>query len=250
MAKRFTDTEKFKKPWVRALPVDYKLFWIYLLDACNHAGIWDVELEVANIRLGTSVTLEGIAEYFKGRVCFLENGGKLLITAFLEFQYGNLNPDNKVHESILSMLLKAGADVAPYLAPNLGLLGNPQGPLDKDKEKDKDKKTKNSTLIYTSIKEEFDHFLNSEFLEVFTAFLEFRKQIRKPATKHAQRLIMLKLKKVDVPTSIAMLNQSIERGWTGVFGVSSFTRPAGPSERPISKGGTIPDAIFNKMEVK
>ena len=51
MAKRFTDTEKWKKGFVRNLPPAYKLLWLYMLDDCDNAGVWQVEVEVASIRL-------------------------------------------------------------------------------------------------------------------------------------------------------------------------------------------------------
>ena len=48
MSKRFTDTDKWKKQWFRKLKNDNKVFWMYLLDQCNHAGIWEVDFELAN----------------------------------------------------------------------------------------------------------------------------------------------------------------------------------------------------------
>ena len=52
MAKRFTDTEKWKKPFIRGLQGAYKLLWLYICDDCDHAGIWQVDIEVAQIRIG------------------------------------------------------------------------------------------------------------------------------------------------------------------------------------------------------
>ena len=42
MAKRFTATDKWGDPWFCGLSVSDRMFWIYLLDACDHAGIWQV----------------------------------------------------------------------------------------------------------------------------------------------------------------------------------------------------------------
>ena len=47
MAKRFTDTDKWKKKWFRELKPISKCFWSYLLDNCNHAGIWEVDISLA-----------------------------------------------------------------------------------------------------------------------------------------------------------------------------------------------------------
>ena len=66
MAKRFTDTEKWKKPFIRGLEGAYKLLWLYICDDCDHAGIWQVDLEVASIRIGEPLCLpkaiESLAE--------------------------------------------------------------------------------------------------------------------------------------------------------------------------------------------
>ena len=35
MAKRFTDTDKWKKGFIKRLPAKYKLLWLYILDDCN-----------------------------------------------------------------------------------------------------------------------------------------------------------------------------------------------------------------------
>ena len=52
MAKRLTDTEKYRKKFFRNLPGAYKLFWDFLYHECNHAGIWHVDFDVAQIYLG------------------------------------------------------------------------------------------------------------------------------------------------------------------------------------------------------
>ena len=59
MAKRFTDTDKWKKGFIRNLPSKYKLLWLYILDDCNHAGIWDTDFEVASIRIGSKINETG-----------------------------------------------------------------------------------------------------------------------------------------------------------------------------------------------
>ena len=43
MAKRFTDTDKWKKGFMKSLSTKYKLLWLYIVDDCNHAGIKGVD---------------------------------------------------------------------------------------------------------------------------------------------------------------------------------------------------------------
>ena len=75
MAKRFTDNEKWQKRFFRDLPMEYKLLWIYILDDCNHAGIWDVDLEVAGIRIGDKhFDLESVAATFYEQIVVFKDG--------------------------------------------------------------------------------------------------------------------------------------------------------------------------------
>jgi len=115
MAKRFTDTEKWKKKWIRNLSLEHKLFWMYLLDDCNHAGIWDVDMDVANIRLGTKLDEETILEEFSEKIASLDDGRKWFIPKFIEFQYdGELNPDNRAHASVIKHLKSQGIDYSQF----------------------------------------------------------------------------------------------------------------------------------------
>lgn len=105
MAKRFTDNEKWKKRFFRDLPMEYKLLWIYILDDCNHAGIWDVDLEVAGIRIGYKhFDLESVAATFYEQIVVFKDGDKWFIPDFICFQYGVLNPNSRVHQSVIQLL--------------------------------------------------------------------------------------------------------------------------------------------------
>ena len=87
MAKRFTETEKWKDPWFSELTNDYKLIYYYLLDSCDHAGIFQLNLRRLNFDCNTSITLPELLETLKGRVVQLSDD-KLIITKFMYFQYG------------------------------------------------------------------------------------------------------------------------------------------------------------------
>lgn len=125
MAKRMTDTEKWKKPFFKSLPAEYKLFWIYLTDDINHAGIWEVDKEIAELRLGTKLSLDKALGLFKERVVVFDNGTKWFLPDFIKFQYGILNEGNKVHRSVIILLKKYN-----LLDDSRGLLA----PKDKDKD--------------------------------------------------------------------------------------------------------------------
>ena len=135
MAKRFTDTGKYKKAFIRSLPGPYKLLWDYLYHDCDHAGIWQKDFQIAQIYLGPDMPIDEkkALELFnkdEQRIVSLNGGSKWFIRPFIEFQYGPLNPENKVHFSILTILEKEGIK---------GLASPLQGAKEKDKEKDKER---------------------------------------------------------------------------------------------------------------
>lgn len=134
MAKRFTDSRKWDDPWFRKLPCQYKAFFIFLIDKCDHAGIWKVDFESAEFHIGEKLNKDEIIKIMDGRIIELKE--KWFIPKFINFQYqvssvAELNPENRVHKSVIDLLKKEGAIK--------GLKSPLQGCKDKDKDKDKDK---------------------------------------------------------------------------------------------------------------
>lgn len=130
MSKRFTDTNKWDQPWFRKLTPKMKCVWSYLCDRCDHAGVWEIDIETLCYFIGEDVSLAEIQSFFENRI-EVTSDNKMIIQAFIDFQYGSLNPDNRVHQSVISRLEK--------IAPNKVLTSSLNGAKDKDKEKDKDK---------------------------------------------------------------------------------------------------------------
>ena len=142
MAKRFTDTDKWKKPFIRGLEAPYKLLWFYILDDCDHAGIWIVDLEIASIRCGHTFNEKDVLKIFNGQVDVVRKGEIWFIRDFIDFQYGTLNPENRAHKSVLDRLKKY--KIKPLISPL-------QGAKDKDKDKDTD-------IDKEKRKEQFENF--------------------------------------------------------------------------------------------
>jgi hypothetical protein len=109
MAKRFTDSEKWKKPWWRRLSLKSKLTWQYLVDNCDHAGIWSADYELASFQIGMPIDEAAMLSEFEGRVEKIDDD-KLFIPSFLEFQYGELRDNNTVHISVAKTLAKHGIE--------------------------------------------------------------------------------------------------------------------------------------------
>jgi hypothetical protein len=143
MAKRFADTNKYKKPFIRSLPGAYKLLWDFLYLDCDHAGIWIVDFDVAQMYIGSDMKIsrEEALKFFNTeevRIFEFDGKKKWFIIPFIEFQYGRLSEKNKAVSSVITILKKYG-----FLDEDLHLTIPPSSPLqgakDKVKEKDKDK---------------------------------------------------------------------------------------------------------------
>jgi hypothetical protein len=139
MAKRFTDTEKWKKPFIRSMPGAYKLLWIYICDDCDHAGVWQVDIEVAQIRLGETITEKLAIEIFGDKIKVFDGGSKWFIPSFIEFQYpSGLSENNKAHAGVIKILEKyklLEKEIKPLTSP---LQGDKEMVMDKEMDKDEE----------------------------------------------------------------------------------------------------------------
>lgn len=139
MAKRFTDSTKWNDNWFSNLTDKEKLTWIYILDTCDHAGIWEKNLRVLNFHIGSTYVEGELNKIFLGK--FVEIRDKWFIPNFIKFQYGKgfLTSKQLAVISARELLLEEG-----FIQENSnGSLTLKQG-LDKgyvtlkDKEEDKD----------------------------------------------------------------------------------------------------------------
>ena len=146
--KRFTESSKWNDPWFRKLSLTHKLYWLWLLDNCDCAGIIEPDLELARFMLGASEGLPSPKEAFGDRI--EQAGEKFLILKFIRYQYGDsLNPANNAHRGVLKRLessefkgmkhLFDSKNKESKLAPSEGLVRSCQAPQDKEQDKDKDK---------------------------------------------------------------------------------------------------------------
>jgi hypothetical protein len=151
MAKRFTDSDKWKKAWFRKLTPAYKCFWVYLLDNCTNAGIWDVDFESASFHVGEDLNALEVMQVFQKQYLPFALGKRWFVIDFIDFQYGELKSSSNAHIAVINALKKQGLyetylnhrklieDVECENQSVSGDLGrDPRGVLDKDQDKDKD----------------------------------------------------------------------------------------------------------------
>lgn len=111
MAKRFTSTDIWEEDWFLELPLEYKLFWFYILSACDQAGLFKINVRSFCSLNNVEIDIDKAYQlYNKGKNRLRKvNGSNWLIEDFFHFQYGqNLNLNNRVHQSIERLYGKHG----------------------------------------------------------------------------------------------------------------------------------------------
>lgn len=222
MAKRFTDTNKYKKPFIRGLQGAYKLFWDYLYHDCDHAGIWIVDFEIAQTYLGSDMKInkDKALKFFNSdeiRVIEIENGKKWFLPSFIEFQYGQLSENNRAHNSIISILTKLNLinqdlSIKPLTSP---LQGAMEMEMDMDKEMDMDmvkekKGEKINEIIYP--------FETERFISIWSTWLLYRKEKKINYKGIVSEQSALKaLSEFDEDFAISLIERSMGNGWQGLI---------------------------------
>ena len=151
MAKRFIDTELFRQGWFRKLPPALKSAWIYLITNCDHAGVYEPDLELMSFCVGTKITKEDIIKHLGDQISELNGGGKWFLHKFIGYQYGELREVNNAHKGVLKVLSKYNIE----LGACKGLSRPSVASQDKDKDKDKDKSKDKDIKSMKSINKEY-----------------------------------------------------------------------------------------------
>ena len=157
MSKRFTETSIWDEDWFLEMPKEYKIFWFYLKDKCNHAGIWKPNLILFESTVKCKIDLNKAIEIFNKNKCRCQilNSGHWFILDFFVFQYGStFNSLNRVHKSIQDIYNQE--DI--ILTSIRGLKDLKDGVKDKDKDKD-------ITTINKKTPEEKKKILTKRYLE-------------------------------------------------------------------------------------
>lgn len=110
MAKRYIDTNFFKSPFVRSLPIEIKAIYCFIICDCEGSGVWSVDPEVASLYVGANVTIEDLQSHFidTGKAIDLGNG-KWFFIDFIDHQYPKgLSRTNPAHNNFIAELESYG----------------------------------------------------------------------------------------------------------------------------------------------
>ena len=211
MAKRFSDTEIWRKDWYLDLSIKQKLLLKFLFDNCDCAGIYEISYRTLKYCFNEEITrndFEGLKQ-----IRFIDDN-TIFIEDFIKFQYNceisDLRPDYRVHKGIISKLNKYG--ILETL--NKGLCNTYKSVLDKEKDKDNivtynyQTDTIDIDKVYFQ-KKKFDPYINP----IKTFFIEEYSKIfgNKPmlSNQDCNRLVELSADNSDIreliPIAIARL---------------------------------------------
>ena len=185
MPKRYTDTDKWKKIWFRKLKNDHKVFWMYVLDQCDHAGIWEVDFELASY-FCNGIKESEIRDTFVKQYHEFDDGKRWFIKDFIEFQYRGLDESNRVHNSVITILKRHGLYkvLISFLHEAKDKDIYKEQLKDKDKDKEKGKNSKKNQL--KKIESELN-ILQAEFdaVDVSIEFDKFQDYLKANGKRYA-----------------------------------------------------------------
>ena len=137
MGKRFTEDTKWRDAWFARLSHIDKLKWLYLCDACDCAGVFDIVAQNDTAALGERIDWDAFILTSEGRVVRL-SADKLWLVRFIDFQYPRgLKSTVKAHKPIFRSIERHGLPVASD--GSVESCKSPKGVQDTDKETETDK---------------------------------------------------------------------------------------------------------------
>ena len=191
MSKRFHDTDIWDEDWYLDMPLEYRSFWFYVKDKCDHAGIWRPNVRRFNADIDNKIDLEDALSFFntdKERVVELESG-HWMIKDFVTFQYGkNLNLNNRVHLSVFNRLNDLEVNLGSIRGLNEVKKGSSRPQVEvkegvKDKDKDKDKViVKDISNIIKLFKKDVSSFKEYP-KELLDEFFDYWSELNRSKTK-------------------------------------------------------------------
>lgn len=103
MAKRYTDSEKWKDSWFKKLPIEIKTLWLFMLDTCSSIGIWQNQFDEFKLYTGYDCSASDIVTYMSDRV-IIHGEDSFFIHKFISYQYDVLYENHPIHAKYIKEL--------------------------------------------------------------------------------------------------------------------------------------------------
>lgn len=172
MAKRFISTELFDDEWFAELDQESKIFWIYYLTKCDHAGLLKNNKRLIEFQCGIK-SLDTVIKQLANRIIKVTET-LFFCPKFLDFQYpGFPECEFRAAKSAKDILLKNGIDYHELKKVDKELANSYGNGISKGKSKSNG--NGNGKITGRAKKIEVPEF--PEYQECMTAYFEFFKKL-------------------------------------------------------------------------
>lgn len=228
MAKRQTDTDKWEGEFMRGLPPEYRMLWLYINDACDYAGIWRVDKELATVFTGMKFEVSKAIELFNGKIDVCDGGKKWVIVGFIELQYGEKNKNGKI--------ARAAMDKRNEVLMKIDDKGGILLPLIDTEKVETEKRQKKGVSLFP----ESTNSMSPELLAAWTKWVKYRKERGKPyGTESGVNSAIRKLLGASTQAAVEAIETAIANEWQGFFiGKTDKTDKNGKEKRKSENRGT------------
>ena len=159
MAKRFIDSTIWtQNQWFRELPLEMKLFWVYLLSSCDAVGVWREDFKLASFVIGGQITKEEAYAHFSDRIKIISNKA-IWIRDFCSFQYGELKEEaitNRPHQSYIALLKKHRLWIDYQYSMNRDKEKDKEPDMEKGKDQDREEEKEQTMESEIGIEDEME----------------------------------------------------------------------------------------------
>lgn len=221
MSKRFIDTNLFNDEWFCDLSKDGKLFFIYFITNCDHAGILRLNKKLFEFQSGIKNS-STVIEELSNRLITLKDG-VYLMPKFIKFQYPDFPKSNVNQQQGAIKILESYGIKIEQIKELINSSSTVHKDFNKSYDSDNDSDNVNGNANDSKGVVKKNQVIKTELEIALDDFCQMRKQIRKPITQRGQELIIQKLKTLapnDEGLQVKILNQSIENGWQGIFPIA------------------------------
>lgn len=223
--RRWTETTKWGDRWFRRLVPSSKLFYLYLLDECDEAGVWEEDFELFSVMTGIDHCREVFIEDLGDRILVLPDD-KILVRKFLPYQQPKgLRAHVPLHQKIQTRLELHGLR---YEEGIVSVEGDTRGGSPRHSPRPRSrglvtvtvpvavkrgKKNRESEGKEETLPASLDC---PEFRKAWKDFVAYRIEINRKLTDLARTRTLNRLEKVEVEVAVAAIYTTIENTWTGV----------------------------------
>lgn len=252
MSKRFTDTEIWDKEWFMLLKPKQKCLVKYVRDKCDIAGVWSPNWILASTYIGEKVTQSELLEIDRGAQFLLTDEKKIFCIGFISFQYGDaLNEKSPVHKKIIDILIRYKVKGNTLFDTLYSKVSDTQMEEEEDmdkevdkvveEEKEKENKQQAHNQAGGEAVPEPAKTITNPFSENFSPHWQRWKEYKrdqhrfvfKSADSEQSALNdLVRVSKGDEVTAAAIIQQSIAKGWKGLFELKTEENASGKNGKP------------------